>query len=40
MKTEKKEKREWFSLSFSFTMRDMENEPDLYDIADIKVMFT
>lgn len=40
MKAEKKEKEEWFSLSLSSAMRDMEDEPTLYGLADIKVMFS
>lgn len=39
MKAEQQEIREWSSLSLSSAMRDMEDEPTLYTLADIKVAF-
>jgi len=39
MKAEQQERREWSSLSLSSAMRDMEDEPTLYTLADIKVAF-
>jgi hypothetical protein len=39
MKAEQQERREWSSLSLSSAMRDMEDEPALYTLADIKVAF-
>ncbi|MEJ5247792.1 MAG: DUF2281 domain-containing protein [Caldilinea sp.] len=39
MKAERREKQEWFSLSLSSALRDMDDEPALYDLADIKVIF-
>ncbi len=35
----KAEKEERISMSLSSAMRDMEDEPALYGVADIKVMF-
>jgi hypothetical protein len=39
MKAEQQEKQNWTSLSLSSTMRDMEDEPALYNISDIRVVF-
>ena len=39
MKAEKQEKQDWTSLSLSSAMRDMEDEPALYNISDIQVAF-
>ncbi len=39
MKAEQQEKQEWDSLSLSSAMRDMEDEPALYGISDIRVAF-
>ena len=38
-KAEQQEKQNWASLSLSLAMRDMEDEPDLYSISDIRVSF-
>ncbi len=39
VKAEQQEKQEWGSLSLSSAMRDMEDEPESYSTADIKVSF-
>ena len=39
MKAEQQEKQEWASLSLSSAMRDMEDEPVLYSLSDLKVVF-
>lgn len=39
MKAEQQEKQEWASLSLSSAMRDMEDEPALYSMSDIRVVF-
>lgn len=39
MKAEQQEKQEWDSLSLSAAMRDMEDEPALYSISDIRMAF-
>jgi hypothetical protein len=39
MKAEQQEKQDWSSLSLSAAMRDMEDEPDLYSLSDIRVAF-
>lgn len=39
MKAEQQEKQDWASLSLSAAMRNMEDEPDLYSMSDIKVAF-
>jgi hypothetical protein len=39
IKAEQREKQEWASLSLSSAMRDMEDEPDLYSVSDIRVAF-
>ncbi|HUG33216.1 MAG TPA: hypothetical protein VMJ90_00495 [Anaerolineales bacterium] len=39
MKAEQQEKQEWTSLSLSSAMHGMEDEPNLYNISDIKVAF-
>lgn len=39
MKAEQQEKQDWTSLSLSSAMRDMEDEPDLYSVSDIRVSF-
>jgi len=38
-KAEKQEKQDWASLSLSSVMRDMEDEPVLYSLSDIRVVF-
>ncbi len=40
MKAEQREKQEWFSLSLASALREMDDEPNLYSLADIKVMFS
>jgi len=39
VKAEQQEEQEWSLLSLSSAMRDMEDEPALYSMADIKVRF-
>lgn len=39
MKAEQHEKGDGTSLSFSSAMRNMEEEPDLYSLSDIRVSF-
>jgi hypothetical protein len=39
LKAEQHEKQDWSLLSLSSAMRDMEDEPTLYSMADVKVMF-
>lgn len=39
MKAEQEEKQDWASLSLSSAMRDMEDEPALYSVSDIRVAF-
>ena len=39
IKAEQQEKQDWASLSLSSAMRDMEGEPDLYSMSDIRVAF-
>jgi hypothetical protein len=39
MKAEQQEKQDWASLSLSAAMRDIEDEPDLYSVSDIRVAF-
>jgi hypothetical protein len=39
MKAEQQENRNWASLSLSSAMRDIEDEPVLYRISDIRVAF-
>ena len=39
MKAEQQEKQDWASLSLSSAMRDIENEPALYSLSDIRVAF-
>ena len=39
MKAEQQEKQEWTSLSLSSAMRDIEDEPALYSLSDLKVVF-
>jgi hypothetical protein len=40
MRAEQQEKQDWASLSLSAAMRDIEDEPDLYSISDIRVAFS
>ena len=40
MKAELQEKQEWSALSLSSAMRDVENEPVLYNLSDLKVAFS
>lgn len=39
MKVEQQEKQDWASFSLSSAMRDMEDEPILYSLSDLKVVF-
>jgi len=39
VKAEQQEKQDWSLLSLSSAVRDMQDEPALYSMADIKVMF-
>jgi len=39
MKAEQQEKQDWASLSLSSAMRDAEDEPVLYSLSDIRVVF-
>jgi hypothetical protein len=39
MKAELQEKRDWASPSLSSAMRDMEDEPVLYSLSDLTVVF-
>ena len=39
MKAEQQEKQEWNSLSLSSAVHDMEDEPVLYSLSDLKVVF-
>ena len=39
MKAEQQEKQDWTSLSLSSAMRGMEDEPVLYSLSDLKVVF-
>jgi hypothetical protein len=39
MKAEQQEKRDWTFSSLSSAMRDMEEEPMLYSLSDLKVVF-
>lgn len=39
MKAEHQEKQEWFAFSLSSALQDMDNEPALYSLTDIKVAF-
>lgn len=39
MKAEQQEKQDWTSLSLSSAMRDIEDEPVLYSMSDIRVTF-
>jgi hypothetical protein len=39
MKAEQQEKQDWVSLSLSSAMREMEDEPALYSVSDIRVDF-
>ncbi|GIV99111.1 DUF2281 domain-containing protein [Roseiflexus sp.] len=38
-KAEQQEKQDWAFLSLSSAMREMEDEPELYSMSDIKVAF-
>ncbi|HJS18304.1 MAG TPA: DUF2281 domain-containing protein [Anaerolineales bacterium] len=39
MKAEQQEQKDWGSLSLSSAMRDMEEEPVLYSLSDLRVTF-
>jgi hypothetical protein len=39
MKAEQQEKQDWSSISLSTAMRDMDEEPVLYSLSDIRVVF-
>jgi len=39
MKAEQQEKQDWASLSLFSAMRDVEDEPILYSLSDLKVSF-
>lgn len=40
LKSEQQEKQDWESLSVSSALRDMEAEPDLYIVSDIRTKFS
>ena len=39
MKAEQQEKQDWESLSLSSALRNMEDEPDLYSLSDLRIIF-
>jgi hypothetical protein len=39
LKAEQQEKQEWESLSLSSALNDMEDEPIIYTLSDLKVVF-
>ncbi|MBV6392154.1 MAG: hypothetical protein KPEEDBHJ_01376 [Anaerolineales bacterium] len=39
MKVEQQEKEDWVSLSLSSAMREIEDEPALYSLSDLRVVF-
>jgi hypothetical protein len=39
MKAEQQEKQDWSSLSLSSAMREIEDEPALYSLSDLRVAF-
>ncbi|GAB4406421.1 MAG: hypothetical protein OHK0052_27770 [Anaerolineales bacterium] len=39
LKVEQQEKQDWSSLSLAAAMQNMEDEPDLYDLTDLRVTF-
>jgi hypothetical protein len=39
-KAGQQENQDWTSLSLSSAIRDMENEPDLYNVSDIRISFS
>ena len=39
VKAEQQEKQDWASLSLTSAIRDMEDEPALYSMSDIRVAF-
>jgi hypothetical protein len=38
-KAEQQEKQDWASFSLSSAMRGMEDEPDLYSLSDLRIIF-
>ena len=38
-KSERDENRDWSKMSIAYAMRDMEDEPSEYSIADLKVVY-
>ena len=38
-KAEREENREWSNVSLAYAMRDMEDEPSEYGVADLKVVY-
>ncbi len=40
MKAEQQEKQDWASSSLSSAMRDMDDEPVLYSLSDLRVVFS
>ena len=38
-KAEQQERQDWASVSLSSAMRDMEDEPDLYNLSDLRIIF-
>ena len=38
-KSERDENRDWSKVSITYAMRDMEDEPSEYSIADLKVVY-
>lgn len=39
MKAEQQERQDWGALSLSAAMADMEDEPDLYSLSDLRTIF-
>lgn len=40
LKTEQREKHNWNSLSLTTSMHDMDDEPDLYSLLDMRTTFS
>jgi len=38
-KAEREENQEWSKISITYAMRDMEDEPSDYSVADLKVVY-
>lgn len=39
-KAEREQDKEWSKMSLAYAMRDMEDEPSEYTIADLKVVYS